>query len=73
MERDQFEKFEIKIFIQAAGHSKDASRIVNIFIIIISFQGRTAHMSGNETLVAVAFTISHTKCQKRGLTWYNTT
>jgi hypothetical protein len=24
-------------------------------------------ISGNETLVAVAFSISHTKCQKRGL------
>jgi hypothetical protein len=43
-----------------------------IIIIIIFFawmaymQGRTGH-SGNETLVAVAFSISHTKCQKRGL------
>jgi hypothetical protein len=60
----QFENFEIKKIIQAAGHFKDAPCIEYIFIIITSFQGQTAH-SGNETLVAVAFPISHTKCQKR--------
>jgi hypothetical protein len=33
---------------------------------LVKKQGRTGH-SGNASLVAVAFSISHTKCQKRGL------